>query len=61
MTNYCKDCGCKSYGGHCVNCHEETFIFEQAQSLENFEGFSKEFLDKVNEQENEAKRMKETF
>jgi hypothetical protein len=25
----CEDCGCRIYNGHCVNCHEETFIAEQ--------------------------------
>lgn len=55
--SYCENCGCKVYGGHCVNCHEETFIFEQAQDLDDVT-FSKEFLDKVNEQEQEAKRQK---
>jgi len=33
MSNYCEDCGCKVYGGHCVNCHEETFIAEQYRDL----------------------------
>ena len=26
---FCKNCGCKIYGGACVNCHEEFFIAEQ--------------------------------
>ena len=30
----CEDCGCKIYSGHCVNCHEETFIEEQYHDLE---------------------------
>lgn len=29
----CEDCGCKVYGGHCVNCHEETFITAQYRDL----------------------------
>lgn len=29
----CEDCGSKVYGGHCVNCHEETFIAEQYRDL----------------------------
>ena len=33
MSNYCEDCGCKVYGGHCVNCHEETFIAQQYRDL----------------------------
>lgn len=34
MSGYCEDCGCKVYGGHCVNCHEETFIAEQYRELD---------------------------
>lgn len=30
---YCEDCGCKVYNGHCVNCHEETFIAAQYRDL----------------------------
>ena len=26
---HCEDCGCKSYNGHCTNCHEEIYIEEQ--------------------------------
>ena len=26
---YCPDCGCKSYGGACTNCHEEIYIMQQ--------------------------------
>lgn len=26
---YCEDCGCKVFNGHCVNCHEETYIAQQ--------------------------------
>lgn len=29
----CEDCGSKIYGGHCVNCHEETFIADQYRDL----------------------------
>lgn len=29
----CEDCGSKVYGGHCVNCHEETFIAQQYRDL----------------------------
>jgi len=25
----CENCGCKVYGGYCVNCNEEHFIEEQ--------------------------------
>lgn len=31
--NYCEDCGCKVFSGHCVNCHEETFIANQYREL----------------------------
>lgn len=33
MDGYCEDCGCKVFSGHCVNCHEETFIAEQYREL----------------------------
>jgi len=33
MSGYCEDCGCKVFGGHCVNCHEETFIADQYRDL----------------------------
>ena len=33
MTQYCDDCGCKVFGGHCINCHEEVFIAEQYREL----------------------------
>ena len=33
MSGYCEDCGCKVFSGHCVNCHEETFIAEQYREL----------------------------
>ena len=29
MSGYCADCGSKVFSGHCVNCHEETFIAQQ--------------------------------
>jgi hypothetical protein len=29
----CVDCGSKVYGGHCTNCHEETFIASQYRDL----------------------------
>lgn len=29
----CEDCGSRVYGGHCVNCHEETFIADQYRDL----------------------------
>jgi len=27
----CEDCGCRVYGGYCVNCDEEEFIEQQAE------------------------------
>jgi len=33
MSTFCEDCGCKVYGGHCVNCHEETYIADQYRDL----------------------------
>lgn len=33
MSQYCNDCGCKVYNGHCVNCHEETYIERQYVEL----------------------------
>lgn len=34
MNKYCEDCGCQIFGGHCVNCHEETFMAEQYMDLD---------------------------
>lgn len=33
MAGYCEDCGCKVFSGHCVNCHEETYIAQQYRDL----------------------------
>lgn len=58
----CPDCGCKMYNGHCVNCHEETYIYEQNQQAETIEemiAFSDEFIDKVKEQAEETKEILE--
>ena len=30
----CEDCGCKTYNGACVNCHEEIYIEEQYEDLD---------------------------
>ena len=53
----CEDCGCRVYSGHCVNCHEETFIAEQNYSNDEPIAFSEEFLKKVEEQKEEAKEI----
>ena len=55
--NNCPDCGCRVYGGHCVNCHEETFIAEQNYSNDEPIAFSNEFNAKLAEQEVEAQEL----
>lgn len=55
----CPDCGCKVYTGHCVNCHEETYIMHQYHEDGIDHELSTEFTDKVNEQKVEAKRIRE--
>ncbi len=52
---YCEDCGCKVYNGHCVNCHEETYIAEQNYSNEEPIAFSSEFKETLELQKQEAK------
>lgn len=49
--NTCEDCGCKVINGHCANCHEETFIYEQYKE-QGLPDPSPEFMDKVAEQNN---------
>lgn len=49
----CPDCGCRVFGGICVNCQEELHIFETQISAETeppFTQVSQEFADKVQEQ-----------
>jgi len=58
MSNYCEDCGCKIYNGHCVNCHEETYIYEQNCQNDEPISLSNEFFNKVKEQEIEAKEIR---
>ncbi|HXP51588.1 MAG TPA: hypothetical protein VN922_16645 [Bacteroidia bacterium] len=48
--NYCEDCGCAIYNGHCVNCHEEIYIYEQHAELGTLNTLSDEFIDKVMQQ-----------
>jgi hypothetical protein len=58
----CPNCGCKIYNGHCVNCHEGTYIFEQYQEIDDDEfdeALSDEFVNKIIEQEREAKEIRE--
>jgi hypothetical protein len=61
MANSCPDCGCKVYNGHCVNCHEETFIAEQNASLPEPCSMSNEFWDKVRVQEKEARERRKEY
>lgn len=56
---YCEDCGCAVYNGHCVNCHEETYIAEQNYSNNEPITFSKEFNEKLDKQAQEAKELLE--
>ena len=55
MSQSCPDCGCKVYNGRCVNCDEESYIYEQDQWCEDPTEHSKEFMDKVNEQMKKAR------
>jgi len=59
MSNSCEDCGCKVYNGHCVNCHEETYIAEQNYSNDEPIAFSEEFNKKLEQQEKEASEILE--
>ena len=46
---YCKDCGCKVYGGICSNCHEELYIIEnQSEYIDT--PLSNDFLKKAKKQ-----------
>ena len=56
----CEDCGCAVYNGHCVNCHEETYIAEQNYSNDEPIAFSNEFQKKLADQEIKAKEIRET-
>ena len=58
---YCKDCGSKVYNGHCVNCHEETYITEQNAQNDEPIAFSKEFNNKLKEQELKAKELRKEY
>ena len=56
---YCEDCGCRVYNGHCVNCHEETYIAEQNAGNDEMIAFSPEFKEKLESQKEEAKELLE--
>lgn len=53
----CEDCGGRVYGGHCTNCHEETFIAEQNYQNDEPIAFSPEFREKLEVQKKEAKEI----
>ncbi len=53
----CEDCGCKVYDGHCVNCHEETYIMEQDMGNDEHVDFSDEFCEKLQTQQEEAREI----
>jgi hypothetical protein len=54
----CENCGCKVYNGHCVNCHEETYIAEQNAGNDEQICFSQEFDEKLVEQEVRAREIR---
>jgi len=56
---YCENCGSKVYGGHCVNCHEETYIARQNYQNDDRIRFSDKFNKKLTEQAKEAKIIRE--
>jgi hypothetical protein len=53
--DFCPNCGCKRFEGACVNCHEETYIFQQHLEDPCCE-LSDEFMDKVRRQKREIER-----
>ena len=54
----CQDCGCRIYNGHCVNCHEETYIAEQNYQNDEPIAFSEEFKEKLIKQNIEAEEIR---
>jgi len=59
MSQYCDDCGCRVYNGHCVNCHEETYIAEQNYQNDEQIAFSEEFKEKLAIQKVEAEEIRD--
>ena len=54
----CPDCGCRTRGGVCSNCHEELYVLTfQADDLT--EPVSDEFAGKARRQSEELKRRSE--
>ena len=61
MKSYCIDCGCAVYSGHCVNCHEETYIAEQDAGNDEHIVFSEEFNAELSKQEKEAANLNKIY
>ncbi len=53
----CENCGSNIYNGHCVWCHEETYIAEQSWQNDEPTVFSDEFQGKLKAQAKEAKEI----
>lgn len=58
MSSTCTECGCKVYGGYCVNCHEEHYITEQNNINDKMIAFSDEFCDKVKAQDQKVREIR---
>ena len=56
MKTYCEDCGCKVYNGYCLNCNEKHYIYEQNYSNDEPISFSYEFLEKILQDDEDAKQ-----
>jgi hypothetical protein len=54
---YCEDCGCKVFGGRCVNCHEESYILDQYHDQGmKLPDEDSDFMRKVYEQEKQISK-----
>ena len=58
MSDTCPNCGSKVYSGACVNCHEETYIYQQHLEEPSCE-LSDEFIKLVATQQAEILRRQE--
>jgi hypothetical protein len=56
--SYCENCGSKVYNGHCVYCHEEYYIMEQINEMDEPIMISNDFGNKLIKQEIEAKEIR---
>lgn len=54
---YCENCGCKSYNGACINCHEEIYI--ENQYLNNNDDVPDLIFEAARAQEKKIKHMKQ--